>query len=285
MSLFTPRTEYYSKPPMSNNDDRDENFLIDVLGIWVPECELVFYGLLSDLKYRDELYKLRNFTQAKPRDTYLDLSFFQSRDLVRYLASPNDDYEDLDETYIQEAIQTALERYLYAPCSETSMRHAIMELMYQRNIKSVTLVYPWDPRPLDMNYLRKITPKTILPKLNITGGTIPEVIQATPVVYTTIITNELDTVRLLTKEPETYRTQSTLFLLRNHSGNMDVTKVPDTTRAVGYRLNFTECDTSDILLRMVNPKTGMPINRMRFGRFEPNLFSDLENRMRPFRNN
>ena len=42
---------------MSNNDDRDENFLIDVLGIWVPECELVFYGLLSDLKYRDELYK------------------------------------------------------------------------------------------------------------------------------------------------------------------------------------------------------------------------------------
>ena len=203
------------------NDERDESFLIDVLGTWIPECEIIFYGLLNS-PYAEEFYKLRENSMFNPRDVYLDHCYFTAKDLVRYLSSVDDTLDDLPEEEINRAVQTALHNYTYVPSSETMIRHSIMEVMYHKFVKSVTLVYPWTPRPIDIMFLKRITPKTIFPKLNVASGSIPAVIHETKQRYTTIISNEIDQISFLVDHMKDYNVDSTLFLLRNHSENMKI---------------------------------------------------------------
>ena len=59
MSKYTEKKDLYNNIPLSLNENRDENILIDILGNWIPECDLIYYGLLSS-KYSEELYKLKN---------------------------------------------------------------------------------------------------------------------------------------------------------------------------------------------------------------------------------
>ena len=75
MSKFTNNNDIYSKPLLSGNSNREENFLIDALGNWIPECELIYYGLLNS-QFADALYKLKNTSIFNPHDIYLDTCYF-----------------------------------------------------------------------------------------------------------------------------------------------------------------------------------------------------------------
>ena len=89
MGIYAGSGSFTSQPPMSLNDGRDETFLIDAPGIWVPECEIIFYGLMGT-EYQESLYKLRELTNFDSKRIYRDIGFFQASDLIRYLSSPDD---------------------------------------------------------------------------------------------------------------------------------------------------------------------------------------------------
>jgi hypothetical protein len=258
--------------------DREEYFLIDVLGTWIPECELVFYGLLGT-EWANELYKIRERVNFESKSIYYDYSFFNAPDLIRYLSSTDDvDIDmDLSDEQVASIMSDALDHYDYSQCSETMMRHVIMETMYDRFVKSVTLVYPWDIRPIDVMYLRKITPPAIFDKLNLTSGNIADFASLdSGVEYTTVIINSIDDIDRMVSDPKRHRCESATFLLRNHSGNTDVLKNPDGT------LSFNESGMDQLLPKLIDFNSGLPITEMRFGRFEPELFSVAEKRIPSF---
>ena len=262
---------------MFSNEDRDEHFLIDVLGTWVPECELVFWGLLNSPLW-EEFYKLRENHRFNQKDVYLDHSYFTARDLIRYLSSIDDEYDDLPEEEIANAMSVAQAHYMYNPCTETMIRHSIMEIMYQKFVKSVTLVYPWEPRPIDIAYINHITPKTIRPKLIISGGDIRNTISHTTTRYTTIIMNSIEDLEYLVDHPKENRCDSTMFLLRNSSENMDL------VRDESGNAQFIESKMETLLDKLVDVKSGIPKTKMRFGRFEPIRFEDGFKSVRGFTN-
>ena len=59
MSRFDHDDSFYVKQPLISGDNRDENLLVEVLGNWIPECDIVFYGLLQS-DYERFFHKLRN---------------------------------------------------------------------------------------------------------------------------------------------------------------------------------------------------------------------------------
>ena len=275
MSIFTNREHLYSKIPLISGDNRDEHILIDVLGSWIPECDLIYYGLLNS-SYGDELYKLKNAKIIKPHDVYLDTFYFSGDDLIRFLASPDDRLADLSPDYLRKATNTALEKYLYVPCNETMIRHSIIELAYFEFVKSVTLLYPWDIREIDYRYLRSIIPYSVLPKFRIASGDMCGFIKSdanTQHKYTTIILNSLSTLNELIDNCNQYNTKSTFFLLRNHSGNVS-SKIIETDGV--RKIEFTEEGNDEILYKLIDPEKMVPKTQMRFGRFEPYLFNDTK---------
>ena len=276
MGIYTRSNGIYSQPPLSLNDGRDETFIIDVLGTWVPECEIIFYGLLGT-PYAESLYKLREMVSYDPKQIYHEYAFFTSRDLIRYLSSVDDELDmEISEEEIEDAINLAFRNYMYIPCSETMIRHSIMEIMYDRFVKSVTLVFPWDLRPIDVAHLRHITPEKIADKLVLTSGTIPSVIEETDATYTTVISNSIEDINLMVDERKKYHTESTLFLLRNHSQNMSIIRNEDGS------VEFVEDHMDELIPKLIDLKTGFPKTRNEFGRFEPQLFSDMEPRFKGF---
>ena len=44
MSVFAPREHLYNKAPLTSDTNRDETILIDVIGNWIPECDIIYYG-------------------------------------------------------------------------------------------------------------------------------------------------------------------------------------------------------------------------------------------------
>lgn len=278
MSRFTDRKDLYNNIPLSLNENRDENILIDVLGNWIPECDLIYYGLLYS-KYSDELYKLKTTSMFNPRDTYLDTCYFSGDDLVRYLASPNDELADLDDEYIEKAITTALDKYLYVPCNETMLRHSIIELAYFDFVKSVTLLYPWDVRTIDYAYLKHIIPNTIISKFKIASGNMLEFLDsksANGKKYTTIISNSLRDIDEMIDNCDKYNTDSTFFLLRNHSYNVKYEIIDDPENLGKKKMEFNEIGTLEILGKLMDLERGIPKTQMRFARYEPALFDDMK---------
>lgn len=272
MGIYTRHESIYSSTPLSVNPERDETFIIDVAGTWVPECDLIFYGLMGT-EYGEQLYKIRERTDLDPIHIYHDFSFFNASDLVRYLSSTEDleiDQELTDEE-VGQMIMTALDHYDYSQCSETMMRHSIMEIMYHRFVKSVTLVYPWPIRPIDIMYLQRITPSSIFDKLTVASGNIPDIVRAdVEKQYTTVISNSIEDIDRMVSDPKEFRCESTMFLLRNHSGNMDIEIGED-----GYP-DFLEAKMDGLLEKLIDFDSGIPLTGMRFGRFEPRLFSEAE---------
>lgn len=278
MGIYSKHDSIYSSTPLSVTQDRDEYFLIDALGTWIPECEIIFYGLLGT-EYANSLYKIRERTDLNPIHVYHELSFFTADDLIRHLSAEEDVGMDMDLTIeeLSKISQEALDHYDYSQCSETMMRHAIMEIMYDNFVKSVTLVYPWEIRPIDMFYLRKITPQAIFDKLNIATGTLPEVAALdSGIEYTTIISNSIEDIDLMVSSPMKYHCRSAMFLLRNHSGNMVVDRDEDGS------ISFIESKMDDLLPKLIDFDTGIPLTGMRFGRFEPELFTEAEKRIPRF---
>lgn len=278
MGIYTNHSSIYSNIPLSSNPGRDEYFLIDVLGTWIPECDLITYGLLGT-GWADQLFKLRERTNFNPNSVYHDYGFFTSDDLVRYLSSTEDlelDSDVPDET-VEEIMNFALDHYDYSQCSETMMRHAIMEIMYDDFVKSVTLVYPWQIRPIDTFYLRRITPPQIFEKLNLASGKLSEIAAMdSEIEYTTIISNSIEDISLMVDDPKKYHCQAAMFLLRNHSQNMEIVLGEDEYPS------FNEVGMEELLPKLIDFNTGLPLTGMRFGRFEPRLFSETEKRIPGF---
>lgn len=273
MGIFTNRDHTYSKVPLSVGDNRDEHFLIDVLGTWIPECDLIYYGLLNS-KYSNELYKLKNAKIIKPHDIYLDTFYFSGDDLIRYLASPDDSLVDLSEEYLNEVTNAALDNYLYVPCNETMIRHSIIELAYFDFAKSITLLYPWDIREIDYQYLKSILPEAILRKINLASGDICSYLKNnsnSSTKYTTIILNSIDALNELIDNCDEYNTSSSFFLLRNHSENVS-SKIVEIDGE--KQIEFTEEGNDEILLKLIDIERMIPKTQMRFARFEPHLFVD-----------
>ena len=125
--------------------------------------------------------------------------------------------------------------------------------------------------------LRKITPPAIFDKLNLASGNIADFASLdSGVEYTTVIINSIDDIDRMVSDPKRHHCESATFLLRNHSGNMDVLKNPDGT------LSFNESGMDQLLPKLIDFNSGLPITEMRFGRFEPELFSVAEKRIPSF---
>ena len=278
MSRFTSREDLYNNVPLSLNDNRDEHILIDILGNWIPECDIFYYGLLNS-EYSDKLYKLKNTKVFNPRDIYLESCYFSGDDLVKYLASKDDTLVDLDDKYIEDAIRTAFSKYSYVPCNETMLRHSIIELAYFNFIKSITLVYPWDVREIDHLYLSMIIPKTVLPKFKVVSGNIVDFIKSncgTDTKYTTIISNSIEDVNKLIDNSEKYHTNESFYLLRNHSKNVKHEISEDPENPGKKKISFEEIGTEEILYKLIDSERGIPKTQMRFARYEPVLFDDVK---------
>lgn len=275
MSRFISREDIYNQIPLTLNDNRDEHILIDALGNWIPECDLIYYGLLNS-HYSQSLYKLANTSKFYPKDIYLDTCYFTGDDLIRFLASPDDTLVELSDDYLNEATKTALDNYAYIPCNETMLRHALIELSYFDMVKSITILYPWDIREIDIEYLRSIIPHTILGKFKIATGSIPEYIKSRPEntqPFTTIIMNSISELNLLIDNCSEYRTKSSFFLLRNHSGNVSYRLIEKDGELVP---KFDELGSMGILTKLIDEDRLIPKTEMRFARYEPLLFEDAK---------
>ncbi len=279
MSIFSKHEYMYSKTPLSVGDNRDENIIVDVLGNWIPECELLYYGLLNS-RYSDILYKLKNSTIINPRDVYLDTCYFSGDDLIRYLASTGDSLNtELSEEFLEDATNTAFNKYMYVPCSETMLRHSLIELAYYDFVKSITLVYPWDIRDIDYQYLKSIIPHSRLHKFIIVSGNIVDFIERKKdqdILYTTIISNSLEDVNRLIDNSDDYRTKTSFFLLRNHSENLKFEIKEDPLNSANKKIDFIEIGTEEIYDKLMDSERLIPKTQMRFARYEPLLFSDAK---------
>ena len=273
-----PREHTYSKMPLQLGENRDENILIEVLGNWIPECDLIYYGLLNS-SYSEKFYKLKNSCRYNPRDIYLDTCYFSGDDLIRYLASETDELHMLPEEILTDATKTALNSYTYVPCNESMLRHSIIELAYYDFVKSITLLYPWEIRKIDYDFIRSIVPFSILPKFKIVSGDLLGFIESksnTDIRYTTIIMNSLSDVNTLIDECDKYHTEASFFLLRNHSGNVSCEIVDDPNSKNNKKIIFDEIGTKEIFMKLMDIDRMIPKTQMRFARYEPHLFNKLK---------
>lgn len=273
----------YSKMPIfakgASVDNRDEHAIVDVLGSWIPECEVIVFGLINSDR-GNELYKLRNMKRIDKHDLYLDTAYFEGRDLIKYLASKDDELKDLDDEYIDSLIKTAYDSYLYGPPpSETMIRHALIELLYTEFFKSITLVFPWEVRDADVWHLYHIVPQSVVDKIEVTSGRLLDIVgenhgmDKSQFFYSTILTNSIhDTVDMIL-DPKKYNTSESFFLLRNHSGN--TIPIADDNG----NTHFQELGNEHILPLLIDvEKGGLPKSKMRFARYEPHLFADSKPR-------
>ena len=290
MSKVTAHDYLYNKSPLSGDTNRDENILIDVIGNWIPECDIIYYGLLGS-KYSDILYKLKTRTMFNPHDIYLETCYFGTYDLIKYLASDNElpiSDEETSQDFINDAATTAFSRYSYVPCNETMFRHSIIELAYFDFVKSITLLYPWDIRPIDYEYLQSIIPKTVWDKFNIASGSMLNLIKdnaSKGFSYSTIVLNSLSDINFLIDNCEEYKTDSTFFLLRNYSENVKYEIIDDSENENNRKISFSEIGSYEILNKLMDMEQGIPKTKMRFARYEPLLFDDAKPKAEDFPSN
>ena len=280
MSHFKSHDFLFNRPPLQSVDNREENFIIDVIGNWIPESDILFYGLLNS-NYSSNFYKLQQATRIDPKSIYYNTSFYYGEDLIKYLYIKDDVLLDesittLTDDDISFYTKMALENYHYLPSNETMLRHAIIESLFGPFMKSITLVYPWPVRKIDIDYLSKVIPESLLNKIELRTGNLLDIIKEnanTPnrLPYTSIITNSLLEVNELIDNPNIYKTNSAFILLRNHSGNMTIRKVKNNDTE---SYEFIENGTREILEKILNPTTGLPTTQIRFARYEPILFEE-----------
>ena len=270
MSRWQNNEYFYNKAPLGNGENRDEYFLIDILGNWIPENEIIFYGLMNT-SYSDYFYKLRTANGFTPDELYRDTAYFTGRDMIRYLSSPSKDSIDtsLTDDECDVFVNLAYEHYTYTPCSELMLKHAIIGAGLNDFVKRITLIYPWDIRDIDVLYLRRTIPEVVRNKIELITGTVMEAIRnRSNRKYTSIVSNSFDDVKYMIDHREECGTDETFFLLRNHSGNTKIAY--DENR----NLIFDETGTTEIIERIIDPATGYPTCPIRFGRYEPTLYID-----------
>lgn len=265
----------YNRQPFTATDDREEYFLVEVPGIFVPECDFIYYGLLES-KYSEELFKLREQTSFNVHDIYNNHMYLTATDLIAYLSSPNEHLDKCDADYLGHLYVTALDTYKYNPANETMVRHALIEAAMYDFVKAVCLVYPWGVRDIDLLFLSKILPSRVQKKIRHFSGTLMEAIKDRPhdiPYYTTIATNSIEDVHDMIDHAQEYKTDQAFYMLRNHSGNTKMWMVSDPEDPSKLNPHFEEVGTKEILDKLMTSR-GVPKGQMRFARFIPYLYSD-----------
>lgn len=276
-------SDIYMGRPFWSNDDREEHFLIEVPGAWVPECDIVYYGLLKS-DQSEKFFKLRETTRFNPYQIYNDHMYFNAEDLIRYLYSPDLSLASLEPSFIRDTFITALNMYDYSIANETMIRHALIESALFDKVKSVSLVYPWGTRRIDSDFISRILPSEVRSKIRFFNGSLMEAIQDKPKdidFFTTIVLNSMEDLNTCIDKRIELSTANSTFLLRNHSGNTSHTIVDDPKNPGQKQAVFQEIGTKEINEKLMTAN-GIPLTGIRWARFEPMLYQDRKPNIEDF---
>ena len=273
--LPTSRDPLY---PMGDN--RDENMLVEFNGIIHSEAERVFYGMRDCIILEAHPFKTyQTLLNLESDQIYEEIAYFRPRNLIRYL----NDGEEIDEDEINAIIEYSNINYDFSTVTLLAMAGAIGNLFQSSYLKNVTFVMP-DENSNNFMYLEDLyTPTIIQSKCNflipdkdqsIINAMKEELLRAANAnnPYTTIITNEYQLILEVLNNYKKYKADTDLFLLRNHSQNMEQSIKGD---SVIYKELHTEeiigainGDVSKSKLENLN----FPV-KAKFGRFNPFPYS------------
>lgn len=229
-SVFDELYQTSRDPLYPMGKTRDENIMVEFNGILHSESERVFYGLegcpVLDI-HPFETYK-RLLSLQDPDRVYEEIAYFRPHRLIQYLNDGN----KIPEDEVNAILDYANLNYDFSTATFINMAGTIKSLFQYPAIKNVTIVLP-DQTENNLVYLSDILdPKNIKEKCNFivpdNDQTIMDAMKEelkrkaddnNP--YTTVITNEYQLILDVLRDYKTYKADTTLFLLRNHSENTE----------------------------------------------------------------
>lgn len=272
-------------PLYPEGGNRDERILVEFNGILHSEAEDIFYGMQDcPILEAHPFNTYQRLLSYKDTDRiYEEIGFFRPKDLILYL----NDGQDIDEDEINAIIEYSILNYDYKILTELSMLGALVNLAKVDYVKGITVVFT-NHRESDAAYLASVfTKETLMQKFSVVESSPDTVItdiekelkdaadSNNP--YTTIITNEYKLILDILNKYEEYKAETTLFLLRNHSENMEQFVKGDSV-TVTFRELYTD-EITDIIngkyskLNTNNILTGVDFPaKAKFGRFSPTPF-------------
>ena len=279
-SVFDDLLPTSRDPLYPMGDNRDENVLIEFNGIIHSEAERIFYGMKDCIILEAHPFKTyQNLLNYDSDQIYEEIAYFRPYDLIRYL----NDGEKIDDDEINAIIEYANMNYDFSIATLLAMAGAIGNLFQTNYLKNVTFVMP-DENLNNFLYLEDLyTPELIQTRCNflipdknqsIVDAMKEELLRASNAnnPYTSIITNEYQLILDVLKAYKEYKADTTLFLLRNHSQNMEQSIKGD---SVIYKELHTDeiigainGDVSKSKLENLN----FPV-KAKFGRFNPFPYS------------
>lgn len=272
-------------PLYPEGGNRDERILVEFNGILHSEAEDIFYGMQDcPILEAHPFNTYQRLLSYKDTDKiYEEIGFFRPKDLVRYL----NDGQDIDEDEINAIIEYSILNYDYKFLTELSMLGALVNLAKVDYVKGITVVFT-NHRESDAAYLATVfTKETLMQKFSVVESSPDTVItdiekelkeaadSNNP--YTTIITNEYKLILDVLNKYEEYKAETTLFLLRNHSENMEQFVKGDSVN-VKFRELYTDEITSIINGKYSKLNTNDKLTEVdfpakaKFGRFSPTPF-------------
>lgn len=267
--------------------NRDERILVEGDGILIPTCQKIYYGLPGCgifHEYPFELYKKYQKKQLTPMEVFENFGWFNTSDLLDFL---NDGIElTPDDKYF--ILSYCSENWNYGNALQLDMNVAIAKILKESFIKGVDIIFPVLPHDKDILYLQDtLNPsdtKEIADKIHII---LPDygVSETEPISqiltemasnsieshYTTVITSEYNVVLHALQNYNEFFCEDTLFILRNHIGNVISYQGED------GNIHFQEKGTQEII-DIINPNQNRLIDdlplplRAKFARFVPKPF-------------
>lgn len=272
-------------PLYPEGGNRDERILVEFNGILHSEAEDIFYGMQDcPILEAHPFNTYQRLLSYKDTDRiYEEIGFFRPKDLIRYL----NDGQDIDEDEINAIIEYSILNYDYKFLTELSMLGALVNLAKVEYVKGITVVFT-NHRESDAAYLATVfTKETLMQKFSVVESS-PDIVitdmekelkeaadSNNP--YTTIITNEYKLILDVLNKYEDYKAETTLFLLRNHSENMEQF-VKGESENVRFRELYTDEITNIINGKYSKLNTNDKLTEVdfpakaKFGRFSPTPF-------------
>lgn len=213
--------------PVGGN--RDERILIEFNGILHSEAEDIFYGMKDCIVLEAHGFHTydRLLSYDDPERVYEEIGFFRPKDLIKYLNDGN----EIEDDEIDAIIEYSKMNYDYSVATVLNMLGALETLARTDYVKGITIVFT-NHRESDAAYLASIFDNDILTKkfsiLESSTDTViqdieKEMLEASNAnnPYTTVITNEYQLIIDILNNYHKYKADTTFFLLRNHSQNME----------------------------------------------------------------
>ena len=213
--------------PVGGN--RDERILIEFNGILHSEAEDIFYGMKDCIVLEAHGFHTydRLLSYNNPEKVYEEIGYFRPRDLIKYLNDGN----EIDDDEISTIIEYSKMNYDYSTYTFLNMLGALETLARTDYVKGITIVFT-NHRESDAKFLATMFDKELLTKkFSILESSTDTVIQDIEkemleaanknIPYTTVITNEYQLIIDILNDYRKYKADTTFFLLRNHSQNME----------------------------------------------------------------